>query len=247
MDLNLIIEDATANPIKFTLDGAPVDKRARFDQQRYAQANHTTIDPDKAYKQKFEKADTVRLQFYSNFPLNKVTIVDCDDTVYGPAMSPQWLWSIEINSSGRSACLLPLMASCSFIFTKGWNMKMKTSLCLGDLIAWNGRLPNINAVLGDVVRYSFDGTPLMLASSQKSDGTPTLQAEGYLIDVPMTLVNPVAGWWKSAMMKSLQTFIHCSFLLLPLQPGKYFIRREHGIDAYDVSFTSEPLDMQDQS
>ena len=72
MDITLIIEDAVANPIKFTLDSEPSDVRANFDQRRYAQVKNATVDDEKHYEQKFEKTDVIRIEFYSNFPLNRV-------------------------------------------------------------------------------------------------------------------------------------------------------------------------------
>ena len=246
MDLNLIIEDATANPIKFTLDGAPVDKRARFDQQRYAQANHTTIDPDKTYAQKFEKTDSIRIQFYSNFPQNRVRIVDCDDVQFGADMFPTVAVEYR-NKFYRAQCQFSSIDGMLFIFfTEGLEYTDEDFSVPGDLMAWNGRLPNINAVPGDVVRYSMDeGATFNEGIIQEIKWNPVLQAEGYLVNVPITLVSPVPGLVEVSYDEKPANLYALSFSFGSLAPGKYFIRRQHGVSAYDVSFTSEPLDIQE--
>jgi hypothetical protein len=245
MDLTLIIEDATANPIKFTLDGAPVDKRARFDQQRYGQANHTTVDPDKTYQQKFEKTDSVRIQFYSNFPLNKVSIVDCEDQQFGADMFPAVAVEYR-NKFFRAECTFSSIDGMLFIyFTEGLIYLDEDFTVPGELTAWNGRLPNINAVPGDIVRYSLNGVDFSEGIITEIKWNPALQAEGYLMDVPITLITPVDGLMEVNYDEKPANLYALQFSFGSLAPGKYFIRREHGVIGYDVSFTSEPLDIQE--
>ena len=43
MLLTFIIEDAVANPVKFTRDDLPTNERANFDQRRYAQTKNATV------------------------------------------------------------------------------------------------------------------------------------------------------------------------------------------------------------
>jgi len=241
MDLNFIIEDATANPIKFTLDNSPVDQRANFDQRRYRQTHNTTVDPDKVYKQLFEKTDPIRIQFYSNFPVNRCKIVDCHDTVYGAIMIP----SIAVNYRNkifRSGCKFSSIDGKMFIyFDQNLTYEDEDFTIAGDLIAYNGRLPNINAVPGDLIRYSLDGITFQDGTITEIRWNPSLQCEGYLTDVDVTLVEPIDGFVEIMYDEKPANLWTQLISLAGLDPGTYFIRREHGLSSYDVSFTSEPI------
>jgi len=241
MDVNFTIEDATANPIKFTLDGAPVDQRAAFDQRRYRQTTNTTVDPEKVYKQLFEKTDAIRIQFYSNFPANRVSIVDCDDNVYGPLMFPSVAVEYR-NKYFRSGCKFSSINDKMFIyFDQNLSYLDEEFTVAGELVAYNGRLPNINAVAGDIIRYSFDGTTFLDGAITEIRWSPDLQAEGYLTDVDITLVVPIDGFVEILYDEKPANLWTQLISLAALDPGTYFIRREHGLGSYDVSFTSEPI------
>ena len=241
MELNLIIEDAISNPIKFTLDGAPVDQRATFDQRRYAQTKNTTVDPDKVYNQLFENTDPIRIQYYSNFPLNRSKIVDCHGVEYGAPMIPSVAVEYR-NKVFRSGCKFASVGGKMFIFfTQNFLYLDEDFTETGDLVGYNGRLPNINAVAGDVFRYSFDGITFMDGQITGIHWDVLLQAEGYLTDVDLTLVNPIDGFVEILYDEKPANLYTQLISLVGLAPGKYFIRREHGLNNYDVSFTSEPI------
>jgi len=241
MELEFIIEDAVANPIKFTLDSEPTGVRANFDQRRYAQTKHATVDDGKTYKQKFEKTDPIRIQFYSNFPQNRVRIVDCHDTPYGPDMFPSVAVDYR-NKFYRSTCMFSSIEDKLFIYFSDTQEYTDEDFTVpGELISYEGRLPNINAMPGDLVRYSYDGVNFAAGEITEIRWNPTLQAEGYLIDQDVTLINPVQGLVEIAYDEKEANLYTQLISLAALVPGTYFIRREHGIALYDVSFTSEPL------
>ena len=199
------------------------------------------MDPDKVYKQLFEKTDPIRIQFYSNFPANRVSIVDCHDTVYGALMFPSVAVDYR-NKKFRSGCKFSSINAKMFIyFDQNLTYEDEDFLVPGDLVAYNGRLPNINAVPGDIIRYSFDGTTFQDGTITEIRWNPTLQCEGYLTDVDITLVEPIDGFVEIMYDEKPANLWTQLISLAGLDPGTYFIRREHGLASYDVSFTSEPI------
>ena len=114
----------------------------------------------------------------------------------------------------------------------------------GDVVAYGGRLPNINALPGDVVRYSLDGTTFNEATITGTVWIPDYQVEAYLTDVPLYLWNPVDGLIEIAYNEKEANLYAQLISLASLPSGKFFIRREHGVQAYNIKFTSEPLDVQ---
>ena len=243
MEIEFIIEDAIANPLKFTRDDLPTNERATFDQRRYAQTKNATVDADKFYNQKFEKADPIRIQFYSNFPLNQAKIVDCNDIVYGSILTPTVAVEYR-NKKFRSSCRFSSIDDKLFIYFSDSRQYLDEDFTIeGDVIAYGGRLPNINALPGDVVRYSFDGVEFFSTTITAIAWNPTLQAEGYLTAADITLLNPIDGFVEISYDEKPANLYACVIPLTTLAPGKYFVRREHGLNAYDISFTSEPLEV----
>ena len=247
MEITFIIEDAVANPIKFTLDGTPSDVRANFDQRRYSQVKNATIDEGKFYNQMFEKSDIIRIEFYSNFPLNRVKVVDCDGAVFGSLMFP----SVAVQYRDkyyRASCKFSSIDGKMFVYFSDSREYLDEDFSEeGDVIAYGGRLPNINAVPGDIVRYSLDeGDTFQAGTITAIVWNPVLQAEGYLIDEDITLVNPVDGLIEINYDEKPANLYAQEITLASLPEGKFFIKREHGVQAYNVSFTSEPLDIAEE-
>src|SRR5690606_3426415 len=75
MLIDFIIQFPVANALKMTLDGESTDRRASFDQQRFADVTHVAQLPHK-YFQPFEKNDPLKLQFYTNYPQRRVRVLD---------------------------------------------------------------------------------------------------------------------------------------------------------------------------
>ena len=243
MDITFIIEDAVANAVKFTLDSEPSDVRANFDQRRYAQVKNATVDEGKVYKQKFEKTDTIRLEFYSNFPLNRVKIVDCHDTVYGSLMFPAVAVQYR-NLFYRSSCKLSSVDGKLFIYFADSRLYLDEDFSEeGEVIAYGGRLPNINAVPGDIFRYSLDGENFTSGIITAILWNTVLQVEGYLTDIDITLINPVDGYVEINYDEKPANLYAQLISLESLPEGTFFIRREHGVQGYTVSFTTEPLEV----
>lgn len=192
--INLLVEIPVANPFKFILDGANSDERADFDQRRYSNVKNASVEPLGDFSQPVEKADPYQVQFYSNFPLNKVTIVDCDDNVYGAPMFPSVAVQYR-NKKYRSACKLTSINDKLFIyFLEGLEYSDEDFLVPGNLVALNGVTPNINAIAGDVVRLSLNGGADFIATTiDEIVWSPELRAEGYLTDLDYTLLNPIDG------------------------------------------------------
>ena len=246
MDLNLIIEDAISNPVKFTRDDLPTNERASFDQQRYAQAHHTTTDEGKTYNQLWEKLDTIRIQFYSNFPNNRVKVVDCQDNVIGPLMYPSVAVDYR-NKFWRSSCKFSSIGDKLFIYFSETQVYLDEDFTeLGPMINFEGRLPNINAQPGDVVRYSLDGVTFLTTTIVSTQWNPALQAEGYVTSTDITLITPVLGLVEINYDEKPANLYTQLISLAALASGKYFLKREHGVTDYSITYTSEPLDVQDE-
>lgn len=244
MNLEFIIEDAVSNPIKFTRDDNNVDQRANFDQRRYSQTKNATVDEGKTYNQKFENADIVRIEFFSNLPQNKVLIVDCDDNVYGAEMFPTVAVAYR-NKFYRSTCKVSSIDGKVFIYFSDTIVYLDEDFTeQGAFAAFDGALPNIKAVAGDPVRYSIDGGVTFVSGLiTEIRWNPDLQAEGYLIDAAINLINPVDGLVEINYDEKPANLYSQLLPLAGLAPGKYFVRRLHGVTTYDYSFTSEPLEI----
>src|SRR5690606_23411646 len=91
--MEFIIEFPVANAVKFTRDDRNTDRRASFDQQRFADAVHMGM-MERDFYQPFEQQDPLRPQFYTNFPISKLSVIDCFtwNTVasYNPTIAKQF-------------------------------------------------------------------------------------------------------------------------------------------------------------
>lgn len=244
--INLLVEIPVANPFKFILDGANSDERADFDQRRLALVKNASgeyID----FHQPVEKADANRVQFYSNFPLNKVTIVDCDDVVYGAPMTPSVAVQYR-NKKYRSACKFATVNDKLFIyFIEGLEYTDEDFLVPGNLVALNGVTPNINALSGDVVRLSVNaGVDFIATTIDEIIWVPDLQAEGYLTNLDYSLLDPIDGLVEITYDQKPTNLLSQLLDFTGLAEGQYFVRYEVGVADYTISFTSEPIDVREK-
>lgn len=244
-DVNLIVEIPVANPFKFILDGANSDERADFDQRRLSDVKNASNDAGHSFDQPWEKVDSARVQFYSNFPLNRVSIIDCDDVVQGSPMTP----SIAVqyrNKKYRSACKLSSINGKLFIyFMEGLEYLDEDFLVPGELVALNGVTPNINALPGDLVRFSINsGVDFISTTIASIVWNPALSAEGYLTDLDYTLLSPIDGLVEITYDQKPANLLSQALDFSALTPGTYRIRYQVGIADYTISFTTEPIDIQ---
>jgi hypothetical protein len=246
--IDLIVEIPVANPFKFIQDGANSDERANYDQRRYALVKNASVEPLGDFKLPVEKADPYRVQFYSNFPLNKVTIVDCDDNEFGAPMTPSVAVQYR-NKKYRSACKFFSIDGKLFIyFVEGLEYSDEDFEVPGNLVALNGVTPNINALVGDVVRFSInDGVDFISTSIDEQRWIPELQAEGYLTDLDYTLLSPIDGLVEITYDEKPANLLSQLIDFSGLDDGEYFIRYSVGIAGYTISYTTEPIDVQESN
>lgn len=238
-----------ANPLKCTYDGENSNQRARFDQKRYAQSKNATTE-QKKYQQLWESADLIRQQVYTNYPLRRARVVDCDGAQYGAAVPLTLLRSYR-DKVYRIDCMFTSLNGKLFAyFIEGFEYSDDAFEYPGDLVTLSGRLPNINAAVGDLVGYRFGTTgdlssALITAISWNPAILPS-GAQGYLLDVDSDLVTPVSGQIEINYDEKDVDLYVAEIDVSALDEGEYFVRFEFGVNGYDKVFTSEPLDLREE-
>lgn len=241
MTINFIVEIPNSNVIKLTLDGQPVDKRARFDQIRYKEAGHTNFR-DRTYSLPVEKSDPVRPQYYSNYPLHRISLVDCDDDVVAGPFTPGLTINYR-NKKYRSDAKFSSIDDKLFIYFDEGNLYTDEDFLVpGDYVSMLGRLPNINAVVGDTVRYKI-GSGFEAGVITAIAWEPTLQAEGYLLDIDATILTPVEGLAEVTYHEKPANLYSHLFDFSAVPEGTYHVLLEFGVATYTRKFYSEPIDL----
>jgi hypothetical protein len=241
--IDFIVEIPTSNAIKLTLDGSVANNRGNVDDIRYYEGDHATLQ-QRAFLQPFEKTDPLRLQYYTNFLLARIRIVDCDDNEYGSAQVP----TLAITYRGkkyRSAAKFASLEGKLFIyFQEGLEYEDEDFIVPGDLVNWSGRLPNIRAQVGDELRYKI-GVDFEGAVVEELRWNPALQAEGFLTDIDSAIVNPIDGLVEITYNeKDGNLYQRLISLASIIEDGIYYIKLEFGITDYTAAvYTSEPLDI----
>lgn len=239
---SFVIEIPVANTIRFTIDGEVDNQRANFDQVRYSKANHATVQ-NQVYTQLLEKADTQRIQFYTNFPESLVQVVDCYDDVLiesAPSVLRQYR-----GKKYRSDCKFTSIDDKLFIFfDEGVLYTDEDFLETGELVVLSGRLPNINAQVGDKVRYNIQELGFFEATITAITWNPDLQCEGYLTDADVSIDDPVDGVVEITYDEKNADLYQQEIDFSGLDDGEYFVLLRIGIGPYSVLYKSEPLFIQ---
>lgn len=240
MDVNFEVVIPVANALRFTRDNVVDGVRASFDKRRYYKTINATTQ-QRRWPQPFESTDPVRVQHYSNFPLQKLEVINCDEDVfqtYTPDLAIQYR-----GKKYRSEAKFSSINDKLFIyFDTGFEYSDEDFLVPGDTVALLGRLPNIRAEVGNIVRYkigaSFEATTISSIAF-----SPSLNAQGFLTDIDLTLLSPIDGLVEITYNEKDSNLYAQLITLLPLVEGEYFVRLSFGVSAYTISFTSEPLEV----
>lgn len=246
-----IVHIPVANPLKFTYNGASTDHRANPDQRRFASAQHATIEA-RTFKQLFEQADPLRPQFYTNFPIVKVQLVTASGDVitvveeYEPAIALQYRKKYY-----RSDCKFATYNGQLFIyFDEGSEYTDEDFLTEGDFVTLEGRLPNINAAVNNAIRYRIDGFDFESSNISEIIWNTDIQAEGYLLDVPASIIDGVSGVVE-VRYDEKEGDLFSQLVDISDKDGIYFVRLLFGVaepegdDELPYIFTSEPLYIQE--
>jgi hypothetical protein len=240
MNVNFIVQLPIANPVKLTLDGVNTNARASFDKRRYFDTINATTQQHR-WPQPFESTDPIRYQYYSNFPLQRIRVVDCHEVVYQtytPAVAIQYR-GLKYRSDAKFSSINDKL----FIyFDTGFEYEDEDFLVPGETVALLGRLPNIRARAGDIIRFKV-GVSFQATSVASIAWSPSLQAQGYLTDLDYTLITPVDGLFEITYDEKEANLYSQLVNILPLIEGEYFLQLQFGVSAYTVSFTSEPLNI----
>jgi hypothetical protein len=241
MTINYFVQLAIANTLRFTYDGTSSNERASFDQRRYAQTKNAEVDDYKRYLQLFESADTNRPQVYTNFPLRRISIINCDEEVVAGPFSFNLLREYR-NKSYLSDCKFASVDGKLFVyFVEGYEYDESFDYP-ADLVALNGVLPNINAVVGDIVSYDY-GAGFTGSTITELRWSPELEAQGYLLDVDSSITEPVDGQIEISYDEKDLALYERELTFDTLPEGEYMARMEFGVTSYTHSFTSEPFDV----
>jgi hypothetical protein len=240
MNVNFLVQLPVANPVKLTLDGVNTNARASFDKRRYFDTINATTQQHR-WPQPFESTDPIRYQYYSNFPLQRIRVVDCNEVVYQtytPAIAIQYK-GLKYRSDAKFSSINDKL----FIyFDTGFEYEDEDFLVPGETVALLGRLPNIRAIAGDIIRFKI-GASFQDTSVASIAWSPSLQAQGYLTDLDYALFTPVDGLFEITYDEKEANLYSQLVNILPLIEGEYFIQLQLGVSAYTISFTSEPLNI----
>ncbi len=238
---NFNIEIPVANAVKFTVLDQVNSQRANFDQIKFSDAHFTAV-VDRKFYQVFEKLDPLSPQVYTNFPKRKIEILDC----VGAVLYSSDLY-LRVQYTGlkyRSQCNFTSTSDGKLViyFTEGFEYSDEDFTVPGDYVVLDGRLPNINAAPGNVLRYNIDGSGIQTGVIQEIVWLPELQAEGYKVNVPASFSDPVPGVVEVTYNKKDNNLYHVPLNLSTLAEGAYYLRLSFGVNDYEViKYISEPI------
>lgn len=253
MAVTLNINFPTCQPLRFTNENLPDNQRANFDQIRYSQAKYAAMDKNQVFYQKFENADSLQVQFLSNFPNNKVGVYSCVDNELNllveniPSILKQYR-GLEYFSD----CSLNSLNGFLFLFfDEGYTYTDNTYTTEVDAILNQGRLPNINVRVGDVVYFKYDSSATVYTATVTAiSWNVALQAEGLLLNIVSALSSTVTGKVTIVYNEKDQDLYYQNIDLSGLDEETHFIRVSTGIGEdeaedpiYQNNYLSEPLDV----
>ncbi|MFO7257779.1 MAG: BACON domain-containing protein [Bacteroidota bacterium] len=241
MLIDFIIQFPVANAIKMTLDGESTDRRASFDQQRFADVTHVAQLPHK-YFQPFEKNDPLKLQFYTNYPQRRVRVLDESGTEklsLDPVIARTFTGKFY-----RADCKFASLEGKLFIyFDEGFEYSDAAFTEPGDFVTWLGRLPQVALSEGDVLRFNIQEAGFEDSEIVAIRWNPDLKVEGLLTDKDSAFITPVDGVVEISYNEKDANLYQCEIDLSGLDDGVYYIKAEFGISSYTRTFTSEPIDV----
>src|SRR5690606_5070467 len=250
--MEFIIEFPVANAVKFTRDDRNTDRRASFDQQRFADAVHMGM-MERDFYQPFEQQDPLRPQFYTNFPISKLSVIDCFtwNTVasYNPTIAKQFTRKYY-----RADAKFVSVGGKLFIYFDTGNEYSDEDFEVPTIAAnHEGRLPGqlVDRVgNGSVVRFNVGGTGEQFSFVDSVIWVPELQAEGFLTDKDYAINSPVDGVVEVRYNERDADLYSVPVDLSTLE-GIFVLRMEFGITTTGgnlntvVSYSSEPIDVQE--
>lgn len=241
MSTDLLIEIPVANPVKMIRDGIDASQLANFDQRRYSEQKHATVD-QRVYYYMMNTGDPLMLQVYTNFPLIRAFMIDCDEEQLGGIILPT-LIKQYVNLKYYSTAKFSSIDGKLFIyFDVAQEFTDPAWTVPGAVTNLDGALPAIKAKAGDVIIFNLDGTDV-ISTINSVVWNPTLLAQGYLIDLPYTLLSPVDGY-VNITYNQKETNLY-GLNVVAIGTELQFVRFEMGISDYTLmSFTSEVLDVQ---
>jgi hypothetical protein len=250
MAVTLNINFPIANPLRFTRDGVTNNQRAAFDQVRFSQAHNAGMDK-RTYDQLFEKADPLQVQFFSNFPNNKVGVYECgNDTPLVeniPSVRRQYK-GLEYHADVKVNSLNGFL----FVyFDTGYTYTDDTYTTQIDAISYQGRTPNVNIEVGNVISVTYGGNTY-IANITAISWNATLQAEGYVLDIVSALGSSVDGQASITYNEKPFDLYYLDIDLSGLNEARHFVKVSVGIGLdeedeplYQYTFTSEPISIEE--
>jgi len=247
--VSFLVEYAVANVLKFTLDGVDTSQRANFDQRRVADSLAATVNRQQEFSLPFENDDPLKIQFLTNYSYRRVRIIDCDGLQYDPTTgfqnafyyTPTIIHSYT-NLYYRADCKFSSINGKMFIYFESGNEYSDVDFLLPTgQIALEGRLPAINAIVGDTLRYRLEGGDFANTTIASIAWDPTLQAQGYLTDVDMVLLSPAIGVVEVIYDEKEADLYEQEIDLSNLLEGHYRIVVELGLVSALRIYTSEKI------
>jgi hypothetical protein len=253
MAVRLSINFPVANPLRFTRDGVTNNQRAAFDQVRFSQAKNAGMDT-RTYDQLFENSDPLQVQFFSNFPNNKVGVYECGNVTplveNIPSVRRQYK-GLEYHADVKVSSLNGFL----FVyFDIGYTYTDDTYTTQIDAISYQGRTPNVNIEVGNLISITYGGNTYV-ANINAISWNPTLQAEGYVLDIVSALSSSVDG--KASITYNEKPFdlYYLDIDLSGLDEVRHYIKvsagvgteldeEEEEIPLYQYTFTSEPISIE---
>lgn len=245
MITDFIIEIPVANSLRMTQDGINTNQLADFDQRRMSNSEHATMDR-RDYFQMIQTTDLHLFQLYTNFPAFKGQIINCNDEVLSE-IAPLLLKAYR-NKVHRSTAKFATLNGKLFIFFQDTQEFTDDLFTVpGNLYSLNGKLPNINAKVGDVITYQIEGeagfTSTLIAAASETSWNPLLQAEGYLTDIDYAVATPLDGLVQINYNEKEADLYY--FPLVFTTEELQFFKIQFGLieDTPLVTYTSEALDV----
>lgn len=241
MEVSFIIQIPVANPVRFTLDGVTDNERASFDKRRYFKTINATTQ-QRSWRDPLESTDPLRIQYYSNYPLQRLQVVNCDDTIIYQTYTPELAVQYKGKKFRSDAKFSSINDKLFIYFQSGVEYEDEDFLVSGDTVNLLGRLPNIRAVAGDIIRYKV-GADFEVSSVASIQWSPALQSQGYLTDIDYTLLTPIDGLFEITYDEKEANLYTQAVNLLPLIEGEYLLKLSFGVSAFTRNFYTEPLDI----
>lgn len=244
MPTNFLVRLPVANVFKFTVEGEDTSERAQFDQRRYFDSNHATVEA-RPYFELWEKDKSFKIQIHTNFPAVWAQVVNCNGNTLGDVMVGSMIKQYR-GKHYYTTCQFSTINGKLFIFfrneTQYSDSDWETEVSQTN---FGGKLPPIEADAGDQVRFVLASNEIVSTIIERA-WSPELLAEGYIVDHDITLLSVESGAVDVNYNERPTDLWEISGSMSAIPTGLVYIRLRMGLDqsSHVVSYLSEPIDLQ---